>query len=398
MIMDYKEKYEQALEGAKKIIEYYKEHHRCDETSIEDLESIFPELKESEDEMIRKDIIILVKDWWDRVNKNTIFTKEQMLAWLEKQVSPQMVADAYLRGCNDTEKKWLEKQGASVDVDSILNKVGIKPAHKDGNAWCILYGYNLQEGICGFGDTKAEALVEFIKELLEKQKDKDKTIEELGKYKDAYTQEVLIPQLEKQGEQKPADNVEPKFKVGDWITDGEAVFHITSYSIDYGYQLETPKGTSFHFSNETVEKKYHLWTIQDAKESDVLADVYGNIGIIQEYDDFDWRSYCSLGCNGGFQGFNVEHENDKTHPATKEQCDLLFQKMKEEGYEWDANKKELMKIERKPTWSEEDEHRAKDTIYFLDTAKKHYASTVELDACIDWIKSLKKRMEKEVVV
>lgn len=46
--------------------------------------------------------------------------------------------------------------------------------------------------------------------------------------------------------------------------------------------------------------------------------------------------------------------------------------------------------EQKPTWSEEDEHRLKDTIYFLDTAKKHYASsTEELDACIDWLKSLR---------
>jgi len=43
-------------------------------------------------------------------------------------------------------------------------------------------------------------------------------------------------------------------------------------------------------------------------------------------------------------------------------------------------------------WSEEDEHRVKDTIYFLETAKKHYASTVELDACIDWLKSLKQRI------
>lgn len=45
--------------------------------------------------------------------------------------------------------------------------------------------------------------------------------------------------------------------------------------------------------------------------------------------------------------------------------------------------------EQKLTWSEEDEHRVKDTIYFLDTAKKHYASIVEIDACIEWLKSLK---------
>lgn len=46
-------------------------------------------------------------------------------------------------------------------------------------------------------------------------------------------------------------------------------------------------------------------------------------------------------------------------------------------------------------WSEKDEHRAKDTIYFLDTAKKHYASTVELDACIDWLKSLKDKVQPQ---
>lgn len=48
----------------------------------------------------------------------------------------------------------------------------------------------------------------------------------------------------------------------------------------------------------------------------------------------------------------------------------------------------------KSKWSEEDEHRLKDTIYFLDTAKKHYASTVELDACIDWLKSLEELAKK----
>lgn len=38
-------------------------------------------------------------------------------------------------------------------------------------------------------------------------------------------------------------------------------------------------------------------------------------------------------------------------------------------------------------WSEEDEHRVKDTIYFLENAKKHYASTMEIEDCIDWTNS-----------
>ena len=37
----------------------------------------------------------------------------------------------------------------------------------------------------------------------------------------------------------------------------------------------------------------------------------------------------------------------KYNPATKEQRDFLFQKMKEEGYEWDPVKKELKKIKNK---------------------------------------------------
>jgi len=56
---------------------------------------------------------------------------------------------------------------------------------------------------------------------------------------------------------------------------------------------------------------------------------------------------------------------------------------------------ELNKDSIKSAWDEEDEHRIKDTIYFLETAKKHYASTVELDACISWLERLKKRLSLE---
>ena len=49
--------------------------------------------------------------------------------------------------------------------------------------------------------------------------------------------------------------------------------------------------------------------------------------------------------------------------------------------------------EQKPVeWSEYDEHKVKDIIYFLNSAKKHYTSTVELDACVRWLWSLLQRM------
>ena len=31
----------------------------------------------------------------------------------------------------------------------------------DGNHWCALYGENLQDGVCAFGDTPAEAAAQF---------------------------------------------------------------------------------------------------------------------------------------------------------------------------------------------------------------------------------------------
>lgn len=34
---------------------------------------------------------------------------------------------------------------------------------KDGDKWCALYGDNLQDGVCGFGDTPELAMADFDK-------------------------------------------------------------------------------------------------------------------------------------------------------------------------------------------------------------------------------------------
>lgn len=49
--------------------------------------------------------------------------------------------------------------------------------------------------------------------------------------------------------------------------------------------------------------------------------------------------------------------------------------------------------EQKPVeWSEYDEHKIKNIIYFLESAKKHYISDVEIDACVRWLWSLLQSM------
>ena len=87
------------------------------------LADIFPELAESEDERIRKDIIILVKDWWDRVNKDNISTKEEMLAWLEKQKSADE-QPLILKDGTQSKQAWNEKDETLLTNTIILLKEG----------------------------------------------------------------------------------------------------------------------------------------------------------------------------------------------------------------------------------------------------------------------------------
>ena len=47
-----------------------------------------------------------------------------------------------------------------IEIWQCITALGIKP-FKNGNLWCFLYGDNIQEVICGFGDTIDEAARNF---------------------------------------------------------------------------------------------------------------------------------------------------------------------------------------------------------------------------------------------
>ena len=117
--MDYEKKYKEALERAKSS--YENEKTRVGLTPI-DLEYIFPELKESEDERIRKELTAEVKeqidsipapDCRDKEDEKVLKQLNKWLAWLEKQgkqnYTKKDVDDAYLKGISDT-KNEIEKQ------------------------------------------------------------------------------------------------------------------------------------------------------------------------------------------------------------------------------------------------------------------------------------------------
>ena len=76
--MNYEQKYKEALERARNMLSYK-------EVRQEDMEYLFPELKESDDEKIRKALIAILKS--DFETDTTIYdiSVGEIIDWLEKQ-------------------------------------------------------------------------------------------------------------------------------------------------------------------------------------------------------------------------------------------------------------------------------------------------------------------------
>lgn len=57
-----------------------------------------------------------------------------------------------------------------ADAYETARHLGVVP-FLDGNSWCALYGPNIQEGICGFGDTPESAILKFYDEFVGRNKE-----------------------------------------------------------------------------------------------------------------------------------------------------------------------------------------------------------------------------------
>lgn len=338
--MDYKKAYEQAIERAKGI---YYETIVPTPTAKGTCEYIFPELSESEDEEIRYYLINFVKIN-DGINLPPDDAKKA-LAWLEKQgtmntqgnsaleVWKDMRLEVYHQASgNRHEPNYSDdstKMFSLTDIDEIFEKVAEKQGERKQNVTDII-----------------SDLENYFATTTKEQQEKD--WEEIKKWEEKH----FIHN--KHIEQNPTDKAEPKFKVGDWIISSEGTLrHIIAVGRT-GY--ETDKGWLTH---DYYEKSFHLWTIKDAKDGDVLTtknfififkNIDSNNGVryycdyeINEYDEDNQFVIAVPQCVMGRLGNGLSYYS----PATEEQCDLLFSKMKEAGYDWDSEKKELRKIEQK---------------------------------------------------
>ena len=203
----------------------------------------------------------------------------------------------------------------------------------------------------------------------------------------------ILAWLEKQGGQNHVNT--PKFHEGDWIVHHgtENIYQVVAI-IDNQYQLKYGDNYTVQKCAD-VDRCARLWDItKDAKDGDVLADNGTKIIFIfknTEYDSHIESKVIKYFIRYSFDGINLPLENgghlgvvgeySNFVPATKEQREFLFQKMKDAGYTFDFEKKELKKIEQKPqrivsaeakeamydktAWSEEDEYHKRQILRIL---------------------------------
>lgn len=252
--MDYKKKYEEALGRARQV------HTTNVDENKKSTEYIFPELKESEDEKIRKDILSFAEN----MLKNNISKaqKDKFKFWIS----------------------WLEKQGEKPQGKSALE------ASKEGK-------------------------------------------------------------IDNANYIKPTYKVEPKFHKGDWIINNRGQIYLIDIILTNCYHITSTDKVEANSWVTNIDEDFRLWSIEDAKNGDVLATENERFGasFVAIYksscdNNLHFNSHCCIGYSETFYGSSERHFVKNIHPATKEQRELLFTKMEKNGYKWDAENKRIIKL------------------------------------------------------
>lgn len=305
---NYKEKYESLIE----VIKILRDTNPSDSGIQNWIKDFVPELAESEDEKIRKALIGYFS--MGANNNETTFNIEdkKILAWLEKQ--------------GTTQKPFT--------FNSLPRLLGmIEPSDR-----AIAYSNKLADSLENEGYTTDSKIVRESIKMMRGEKIPLATMDE----------------TEEESTGKP-NKVSPKFVVFSWVCDGRSTRQITQV-LDCGFYIFDD---GFNSRCEDVDSKYHLWTIQDARNGDILviypeegSELPEQIFIFKEIKD---RSYVKdaveFHCKYANNEFSINKQSfmgqstiNKYLPATRAQRDLLISKMKKSGYEWNSSTKEVEEI------------------------------------------------------
>ena len=267
--------YDKAFERAKRMF------------SEKELNYIFSELTESEDEKIKKRIIQAIK----------IREKEMNEEWSD-------------------EIAWIEKQGNNLVENGYTNNKDVieYAGNYSRTIWRKLMDNfkNIKDYHIGCNDVSDIVLNAIIN-----------------------TYNWL---------EKPINK--PKFHEGDFIKHNKANVIYKIISVNSGSYYIENIDTNGRIELFHVEQNFHLWSIDDAKDGDILYSpkhnllwIYKNKGKYHAAINLNYANPISFDSN-------IVIPSDVC-PAIKEQCNFLLQKMSEAGYIVDFKKKKLRKLKFK---------------------------------------------------
>jgi len=324
-----------------------------------------PELMKSEDDRIKEKIIATIHLYYGEPLEDEA---KGMLAWLEKQGNKdkliqelseykvkytQEVLEKHLNDISHKDDESLEKQGekkpqrmisaeakeALFDFKDAIQQEDSAPKTESDFLFKVKYEgkeYNVSDI---FGDAILE-LCDESNQFINAYIDSCEIIR--GGYDIKESGSPYPTKSATFSEQESDGKVEPKFKVGDWVVrkDGRNFGNGCKFA-----QITYIDKEQYWFDSGTwlENKEIRFWTIQDAKDGDIVVDGYGNIGIFEKRWGINWHTYCYLENESRFISIGGSH-GSFCSLATKEQRNLFFQKMTEAGYEWDVENKKLNEL------------------------------------------------------
>lgn len=295
--MNYEKRYKEMLAKARA---FYKKWDGVDaynsSLAISELKEIFPELNKNEDEKIRETLIDYLKERKSCESYGQyVLRYDRWINLLEKQDESD----------ETKAKEFLINKGYPIDTNDVL------PTYEEM--------YNIiRDGL-------------IIREGLEKQREQNNADKVEPKDNNS-----IEPHFGKSN-----NKFEPKFHGGDFIKHNviNIIYKVITVNSNSYYAESIKTGCRVEFFS--AEQNFHLWTIEDAEEGDILySPKHDLLWIYKNKDEYHVAS------NGNFISVEslIEISSDVC-PATKEQRDFLFQKMKVYGYEWHADKKEVIRLD-----------------------------------------------------
>lgn len=221
-----------------------------------------------------------------------------------------------------------------------------------GQSFCLSrkghpYADNYGE-CCIFPSKEMRDWSKFTAPWLKKEKDTIARLEEQGEQEEPQVYETEDGEIITYSETDEYKFVEPNFHEGDWVVRGDTIAQIVDIQEQYYVGLDI-NGKDFVSSRFLNCDKIHLWTIQDAKDGDVLVNG-SNIFIFHFINNRRLMGYCHVNMDDG-HFYNDIGRNEcfctidaPVTPSTKEQRDLLFQKIKETGYKWNTKTNTFEKL------------------------------------------------------